>query len=261
MSQYNSHYADMSSYPPYDPSNVPPPQQYPPYADQTGGNGGYDQSAYGQMNYDQYYTNADMMPPATGEMQTNMMNHNNTNADYYDGSDPYANEPPLLEELEINLGQITQKTWAVLTFKSLKDSKNILQDPDLAGPLVFLLLFGFLLLLTGKIQFGFIYGLGTLGCLIIYFIVYIVSPKGISFLCTVSVLGYCLLPMVMLSALSILINLKALAGNILSVVAIVWCAIGASNLLVTAVDVTNSRLVIAYPCALFYTVFALLTVF
>lgn len=221
------------------------------------------------MSFDQYYY--DMPPPpVTGEMQTsypdpssyyNNYDMNNTNIPY-DSSDPYANEPPLMEELEINLDQIMQKTWAVLTFKNLNDHKNILHEPDLAGPLVFLLTFGFLLLLTGKIQFGYIYGLGTLGCLIIYFVVYLLAPKNISFMCTVSVLGYCLLPMVILSGLSILVNLRAtLAGNIFSIVAILWCAVGASNLLVTAIEMSYSRLVIAYPCALFYTVFALLTVF
>jgi len=242
----------MSSYPPYDPSTI----QFQNY-DQN-----YDQNY--PPNYDQYYPNE--IPPVVGEMQTSSSHHNPAPAFYsnYDnnGSDPYANEPPLLEELEINLDQIKEKTWAVLTFKNLNDHKNILDDPDLAGPLVFLLAFGFLLLLTGKIQFGYIYGLGTLGCLIIYFVVYLISAKSISFMCTVSVLGYCLLPMVMLSGLSILVNLKATAaGNILSVVAILWCAFGASNLLVTAMDISNTRLIIGYPCALFYTVFALLTVF
>lgn len=251
MSQY-SHYADMSSYPPYDPSNMQ--QQFPNY-DQN-----YDPN-YSQ-NYDQFYTNQ-MMPPATGEMESNNTSAYDSNYNgNYDNNDPYANEPPLLEELEINIDQIRQKTWAVLTFKNLNDHKNILQDPDLAGPLVFLMTFGFLLLLSGKIQFGYIYGLGTLGCLIIYFVVYLVAARNISFMCTVSVLGYSLLPMVILSGLSILINLRAtIAGNILSVLAILWCAVGASNLLVTAMDISNTRLIIGYPCALFYTVFALLTVF
>lgn len=235
MSEY-THYADMSYS--YDPMAA---QQFP--------------------TYDQYYDN---VPPATGEMQTppNIPTYYGNYDNNTDPNDPYANEPPLMEELEINLDQIMQKTWAVLTFKNLNDNKNILHEPDLAGPLVFLLTFGFLLLLTGKIQFGYIYGLGTLGCLIIYFVVYLMSPKNITFMCTVSVLGYCLLPMVMLSGVSILVNLRAtLAGNLFSVVAILWCAIGASNLLVTAIEMSSSRLVVAYPCALFYTVFALLTVF
>lgn len=244
MSNYNSHYTDMSYV--YDPTAA---QQF--------------------QNYDQYYDNVQPTGvDATGEMQT-MGNNNYSQQAYYgdqmldnNNGDPYANEPPLMEELEINLDQIMQKTWAVLTFKNLNDHKNILHEPDLAGPLVFLLTFGFLLLLTGKIQFGYIYGLGTLGCLIIYFVVHLVAPRNISFMCTVSVLGYSLLPMVLLSGLSILINLRAtIGGNVFSLAAILWCAVGASNLLVTAIDMTNSRLVIAYPCALFYTVFALLTVF
>lgn len=204
------------------------------------------------------------MDGATGDMQIsyNMSYGGRQYNGGYSNEDPYANEPPLLEELEINLDQIMQKTWAVLTFKNLNDHKNILHEPDLAGPLVFLMTFGFLLLLTGKIQFGYIYGLGTLGCLIIYIVVFLMTERSLTFMCTVSVLGYCLLPMVILSALSILINLKAtIYGNVISVIAILWCAIGASNLLVTAIEMSNSRLVIAYPCALFYTVFALLTVF
>lgn len=171
-------------------------------------------------------------------------------------------ERPLMEELGINLDQIMQKTWAVLSFKNLDDHKNILHETDLAGPLVFLLAFGTLLLFTGKIQFGYVFGLGTVGCLIIYSVVYLMAPKVISFFCTVSVLGYCLLPMVLLSALSIVIDLKiSIVGNLVSVLAILWCAFGASNLFTTAIEMSNSRILIAYPCMLFYTVFALLTVF
>ena len=221
-------------------------------------------SHYADMPYDwNYYNNNQNMAPEQNMMTTQDMTYPSemTNQDMMNQQQG-DHEPPLLEELEINLDQIRQKTWAVLTFKSLSDHKNILQDPDLAGPLTFLLTFGFLLLLSGKIQFGYIYGLGTLGCLIIHSVVYLVAAKNISFMCTVSVLGYCILPMVMLSALSIMINLKAtLVGSILSVVAILWCAVGASNLLVTAIDIANARLLVAYPCALFYTVFALLTVF
>lgn len=208
------------------------------------------------MDYPAYHPQGNLSDPTAYDPQGTMTDQT---AQY---DDNYANEPPLMEELEINLDQIMQKTWAVLSFKNLNDHKNILHEPDLAGPLVFMLAFGFLLLLTGKIQFGYIYGLGTLGCMLIYFVVHLIAPKNISFMCTVSVLGYCLLPMVILSALSILVNLRTtIAGNVFSVIAILWCVIGASNLLVTAIDLSGTRLVIAYPCALFYTVFALLTVF
>lgn len=78
------------------------------------------------------------------------------------GDDPYADEPPLLEELGINFDQISQKTIAVINpFKST--DANILHDADLAGPLVFCLAFGCFLLLSGKVSFGYIYGIGVLG--------------------------------------------------------------------------------------------------
>ena len=44
----------------------------------------------------------------------------------------------------------------------------MLQDTDLAGPLVFCLAFGSFLLLAGKLQFGAIYGVGLLGCVALY---------------------------------------------------------------------------------------------
>lgn len=76
--------------------------------------------------------------------------------------DPYADEPPLLEELGINFDHITQKTLAVVNPLRSTDA-NILHDSDLAGPLVFIVAFGCFLLLSGKVSFGYIYGIGVLG--------------------------------------------------------------------------------------------------
>ena len=177
-------------------------------------------------------------------------------------TDPYAEEPPLLEELGINFDQIVQKTYAVLNpFR--KPEPNILQDSDLAGPLVFCLAFGCFLLVSGKVHFGYIYGFGALGCVSIYMLLNLMSPPetGLSMSCTISVLGYCLLPMVVLSGLSMVISLKALIGTISAFMAISWCAMSASKLFVIALSLHNQQALVAYPCALLYGVFALLTVF
>ncbi|XP_054154093.1 protein YIPF5 homolog [Oppia nitens] len=176
-------------------------------------------------------------------------------------TDPYADEPPLLEELGINFDQIVQKTYAVMNpFR--KPDPTILQDSDLAGPLVLCLAFGSFLLVSGKVHFGYIYGFGVLGCLAIYMLLNLMSSDlSLSIACTVSVLGYCLLPMVVLSGLSIIISLKALIGTISVVLAISWCSWSASKLFVIALNLHNQQALIAYPCALLYGVFALLTVF
>jgi hypothetical protein len=85
------------------------------------------------------------------------------NTDPFSASDdPFADEPPLLEELGINFDHITQKTLAVVNPLRSTDA-SILHDSDLAGPLVFIVAFGCFLLLSGKVSFGYIYGIGVLG--------------------------------------------------------------------------------------------------
>lgn len=121
----------------------------------------------------------------------------------------YENEPPLLEELGINFDHIRQKTFAVLNpFGSAR--ADVIADQDLAGPLAFCLLFGASLLLHGKLQFGYIYGIGLLGCVGMYCLLNLMAEenKSISFTCTTSVLGYCLLPMSILSMIAAVLSLR-----------------------------------------------------
>ena len=84
----------------------------------------------------------------------------------------------------------------------------------------------------------------------------------ITILCTASVLGYCLLPMVLLAGISVLINLNSGVGVFVLVgLAVAWCSLSASKLFVTALQLNKQQALIIYPCALLYGVFALLTVF
>lgn len=136
-----------------------------------------------------------------------------------------------------------------------------MNDVDLAGPLVFCLLFGGMLLLSGKVHFGYIYGMGLLGCLAIFIVLNLMSMVSVSVSCVVSVLGYCLLPMVLLSALSLLISLQGIIGTILTIATVLWCSWSASKLFITALQMDSQQPLVAYPCALVYAVFALLTVF
>jgi len=76
---------------------------------------------------------------------------NNQTSSYlsYDNDD-YDNEPPLLEELGIRFDHILSKTLAVM-LPTKQITEHILDDADLAGPLVFCLLLGSLLLLSGNL--------------------------------------------------------------------------------------------------------------
>ena len=76
--------------------------------------------------------------------------------------DDYDNEPPLLEELGVNIPHILAKTKAIMTPMKAPDS-HLYDDTDMAGPLCFALLLGVTLMLTGKLHFGYIYGFGVFG--------------------------------------------------------------------------------------------------
>ena len=57
-------------------------------------------------------------------------------------------------------------------------------------------------------QFGYIYGIGVLGCLAMYGLLNAMSASGVSISQIVSTLGYCLLPMVILSFIAIMLSLQ-----------------------------------------------------
>jgi len=172
----------------------------------------------------------------------------------------YDDEPPLLEELGINFDHIVQKTWSVLHLLKETDPQ-VVGDADMAGPLVFCFAFMASLLLGGKVAFGYIYGLGLIGCLGMYLLLNLMSMSGVGLACVVSILGYCLLPMVFLSFASILFSLKGVGGMVGSGVAIGWCGLAAAKLFVGALGMHHQQLIVMYPCCLVYGVFALLTVF
>ena len=137
----------------------------------------------------------------------------------------------------------------------------VINDSDFAGPILFALLLGTLLLFNGKVQFGYIYGVFVVGLLGLWSLLNLMSDRGIDIYRTASVMGYCLLPIVFLAALSIPLDLRGLAGAICIPLAVLWCANAASLFFVAALDADDRRWLLAYPVALFYTCFALITVF
>ena len=111
------------------------------------------------------------------------------------------------DDICIHVVYFALQTLAVLN-PTVKVDSETANDTDLAGPLVFCLLFGGILLLSGKVHFGYIYGVGLLGCVGMYALLNLMSVNGVSFVCVMSVLGYCILPMVYLSTLSLAVSLQ-----------------------------------------------------
>ncbi|XP_010708530.1 protein YIPF7 isoform X2 [Meleagris gallopavo] len=152
-------------------------------------------------------------------------------------TDGFDEEPPLLED------------------------GSIMNETDLTGPVVFCLALGATLLLAGKVHFGYVYGVSVTGCLAMHALLNLMSIPGVSHGCVASVLGYCLLPMVILSSSAAIFSLHGILGTLLALFVIGWCSLSASKIFTSALAMEGQQLLIAYPCALLYGLFALLAVF
>ncbi|CAK7227067.1 hypothetical protein SBRCBS47491_006443 [Sporothrix bragantina] len=249
----------------------------------------------------------------------------------------YDGEPPLLEELGVNFGHIQAKTLAVLNpFQRI--DQHLMDDYDLAGPIIFFLLFGTFLLFSGKVHFGYIYGLALLGSISLHVILSLMSPDGqggngahghsnmgpsyaqssptpgypgdtagsstgvggvggasglsgsissggpgsskggptgkhgrsgslsqlsttLTFVRSASVLGYCLLPLVATSLVGIMMPMDTPLGIVLTTAAICWCTYSASGMFCAVGRMRGMRALVAYPLALFYVGFGIMSVF
>ncbi|KAF5370818.1 hypothetical protein D9758_001989 [Tetrapyrgos nigripes] len=176
------------------------------------------------------------------------------------GTGGFEGEPPLLEELGINFSHIRAKSMTVLNPLSRVDER-IMDDADLAGPILYVFCFAIFLLFAGKPNFGYSYGVGLFGSMSIYLLLNLMSEKGIDAYRVTSVLGYCLLPMVGIGAVSVMITLDGMFGYLLATISILWCTYSASGIFVAVLRMSEQRLLVAYPVGLLYGCFALLSVF
>jgi hypothetical protein len=131
------------------------------------------------------------------------------------------------------------------------------------GPILVAIIFGILLTLKGKLEFGSIYGFGLTGCVGLQIIINLMSKQGqyVDLFTCVSNLGYSLLPFCFLAATSIFIDLNNAIGTIICAFIIGWSTTTATRLFEYGLDMADKKYLIAYPIALFYAVFTLLTIF
>jgi len=205
-------------------------------------------------------------PNAAKKQQQSQQNNNNTMTSIDD--EDYDNEPPLLEELGVNFPHIYSKSRAVLFpigkhAKSL-ESNLIEDDADLAGPLAFALGLGGELLLAGKMHFGYVYGFGLSGCLAMTLLLNLLNPNGaVSMWTVVSILGYALLPVNLLAGINVLYRVQNMnvVGMALAVLIILWCTAASTRLFERGCQMRDQRFLVAYPAALLYSAFVMITIF
>ncbi|KFY35248.1 hypothetical protein V494_06084, partial [Pseudogymnoascus sp. VKM F-4513 (FW-928)] len=205
----------------------------------------------------------------------------------------YEGEPPLQEELGVNFGHIKAKTLAVLN-PFVHIDRHIMDDSDLAGPILFFFLFGTFLLFSGKVHFGYIYGLALMGSTALHTILSLMTPdtpdgraspahmaqgghgntgyaggddrgghlsSTLTFPQSASVLGYCLLPLVLTSLLGIAMPLDCVTGYAVTSLAICWSTLSSSAMFCVIGRMKSARGLVAYPVALFYVGFGIMSIF
>ncbi|KAI4804863.1 hypothetical protein KUCAC02_026475 [Chaenocephalus aceratus] len=168
-----------------------------------------------------------------------------------------------------------------------------MNETDLTGPVLFCEALGVTLMMAGKAHFGYLYGLSVTACIGMYVLLSLMSSLAVSYGCVASVLGYCLLPMVGVSAVAVFCSLQQVdpvpevllqltggrRGHRLSgsehntlllmcerahttppIVLPLRASLGL-QIFISTLAMEGQQLLVAYPCALLYGLFALLTVF
>jgi hypothetical protein len=173
-----------------------------------------------------------------------------------------------------------------------------MDDSDLAGPVLFCVLFGTFLLFSGQVHFGYIYGLALLGSTSLHLIISLMSPSDaahdhhsaaqtpyppqfgdpsagpggapgggghfsatLTFARSASVLGYCLLPLVVTCLIGVVVPMNTLFGHLVTSFAILWCTYSASGMFCAVGRLRGMRGLVAYPLGLFYAGFGLMSIF
>ncbi|TPX10103.1 uncharacterized protein E0L32_001300 [Thyridium curvatum] len=203
----------------------------------------------------------------------------------------YENEPPLLTELGFSFDLIKAKTLAVLNPFGRID-QHLMDDSDLGGPIVFIGLFGTFLLFSGKLHFGYIYGLALMGSIALHTILSLMTPDGpdagasshmspgysntgypgaddraghlsstLTFSRSASILGYCLLPLVLTALVGVVMPLDGVIGYMLTSLAICWSTLSSSAMFCVIGRMKSARGLVAYPVALFYVGFGIMSIF
>ena len=174
-----------------------------------------------------------------------------------------ANDGPLLRELGVDFRHIGAKVAAVLASPRRAVPPDILADSDVAGPLLFCVGLGVLLLLAGKLHFGYIYGFGGVGVAAMHALISLMAPAGAALDAarTFSVLGYCLLPLAPLAALAVVLDMRGALGAALGGLTILWAAWSATRFFEAAGGMRAQRWLLFCPALLLYSVFVLITVF
>lgn len=149
----------------------------------------------------------------------------------------FDEEPPLLEELGINTRQIWSKTVSILN--PLRVNAQLHEDADLSGPFLLVVGFGLFQLLAGKIHLGIILGWMTVASIFLYVVFNMLAGRNgnLDLHRCLSLIGYSMMPIVILSALALFVPQGGAIVLALAGVFVLWSTRICTSLLVELASV------------------------
>ncbi|KAK1936322.1 hypothetical protein X943_002760 [Babesia divergens] len=139
-------------------------------------------------------------------------------------------DPPLLEELGIDVDDIMRHIKCVLLFKSCQNGE--LQYADFTGPVLILLALALSLLISCNLNFSLVYIIEVLGTWFMYLLLNLTSQDVyIDMTKTAIILGYSLLPICLTPLIWIFARFMKPLAVILIYLCVGWSTSTASRLL------------------------------
>lgn len=180
----------------------------------------------------------------------------------------FEEDPPLLEELGIDVPAILHRVRSILTFRfHASDVDNL----DLGGPLICMAILAVAHLLVGKLHFGYILGWTVVGSALLWYVLSSVASgeddqettMRLDLYASCSIVGYSLIPLVLHALISLMFPRRSTVTLVMGVVAVLWAAVTAAKLFIlrSGHGLRGQLSVVVYPCVLMYTAFALLTLY
>nr|BAN65383.1 hypothetical protein [Babesia bovis] len=166
-------------------------------------------------------------------------------------SDESEVDPPLLEELGIDVDDIIRHIKCVVLFKSV-DNKE-LQYGDFTGSLLILILFALCMIVSCKLNLGLVYAVEVLGNTSPYILfnllcqdVYIELSK------LFIILGYSLLPICLAPLIWIFSRFAKPLILLLIYLCVVWSTSTATRLLTMELNMADRKYIVLFPILIYY---------
>ncbi|KAH9386933.1 protein YIPF5/7 [Nematocida major] len=163
---------------------------------------------------------------------------------------------PILEELGVDFSAIKRDSLRIF----LVNSHFAKETDDMVGPILFLALYGALLVLRGRVHIGHLYYLSALSCIFVYGVTVLMNSTPVSALGVVNALGYSLIPVLIFTVgTHVMPSCKTLR-------ILIGCGFSLWATAVAAVEITRrfrieeKGILIGYPIFLVFTCLVILSV-